>query len=230
MGNKPDEDIVEEQIAYYRARASEYDSSLGIRSGQEAASGSDSPLREGLALAADLLRRHEYVDTALELACGTGVWTGILLDLADHVTAVDAAPEMLAIARAKHGDERISYVQADLFQWEPEDRYDLVFFGFWLSHVPPESLDPFLATVARAVAQGGRLVIVDQFAPLAGDVSAATGDYLAVRPLQDGRTFTIVKVFYSLDLLRENLEGLGFSVEVRKINDTFYFLSAVAPR
>jgi hypothetical protein len=30
----------------------------------------------------------------------------------------------------------VRFVQADLFAWKPDRRYDVAFFGFWLSHVP----------------------------------------------------------------------------------------------
>jgi trans-aconitate methyltransferase len=54
------------------------------------------------------------------------------------VTALDAAPEMLALARNRVADPRVKFVCADLFTWRPDRRYDVVFFGFWLSHVPLE--------------------------------------------------------------------------------------------
>jgi trans-aconitate methyltransferase len=39
------------------------------------------------------------------------------------VTAVDAAPEMLAIAADAVGhDERVVFVEADLFAWRPDRR------------------------------------------------------------------------------------------------------------
>ena len=63
----------------------------------------------------------------LELACGPGVWTGQLLRHATEVTAIDASPEMLAIAAARVGDERVRFIQADLFAWKPDRRYDVVF-------------------------------------------------------------------------------------------------------
>jgi demethylmenaquinone methyltransferase/2-methoxy-6-polyprenyl-1,4-benzoquinol methylase len=37
----------------------------------------------------------------------------------------------------------VHYVEADLFGWCPDAAYDAVFFGFWLSHVSPESLEAF---------------------------------------------------------------------------------------
>src|SRR3954454_4082061 len=119
--------LLAEQIAYYRARASEYlDGVLDLPGGEEIEAALDV-----FAPAGDVL----------DLACGPGTWTPRLLQEATTVTAVDAAPEMLAIARDTVGDDdRVQFVLADLFAWRPDRRYDVVFFGFWLSHVPLERL------------------------------------------------------------------------------------------
>jgi demethylmenaquinone methyltransferase/2-methoxy-6-polyprenyl-1,4-benzoquinol methylase len=60
----------------------------------------------------------------LELACGRGAWTEQLLHNATSVTGVDAAPEMLARAKARVGAYRVRFIQSDLFAWTP----DRVFF------------------------------------------------------------------------------------------------------
>jgi ubiquinone/menaquinone biosynthesis C-methylase UbiE len=151
----------------------------------------------------------------------------VLLTIGQQITAVDAAPEMLEIARRKLGDAPVRYRQADLFQWEPTQEYDLVFFAFWLSHVPPEALDAFLEKVCRAVRPGGHLVIVDQCAPSEEDRLVAKDGIYAVRPLRDGRTFTIVKVFYDLALLQGKLIHMGFEAEAHELGGTFFFLSAL---
>ncbi len=70
------------------------------------------------------------VDAALELACGTGLWTSQLLPMTITLTAVDAAPEMLALNRERVASDRVEYIEADLFDWEPDRRYDLIFFGY----------------------------------------------------------------------------------------------------
>jgi ubiquinone/menaquinone biosynthesis C-methylase UbiE len=76
--------LLAEQRAYYRALAPQYlDQGLDLPGGAE------------LAAALDAFRPAGSV---LELACGPGVWTRQLLGHASDVTAVDASPEMLAIA------------------------------------------------------------------------------------------------------------------------------------
>jgi len=89
----------------------------------------------------------------MELACGTGIWTEQLLRHAAEITTVDASPEMLGIASRRVESDRVRFVLADIFNWEPDRRYDVVFFGFWLSHVPLERFDAFWAPVAQCLSR-----------------------------------------------------------------------------
>ena len=205
--------ILNEQIEYYRARAQEYDESIV-------------DAIDLLEPGKDLLLKLGKFDSILELACGTGIWTETLLQMGKTITAVDASPEMLAIARQKLRDERIHFQQADLFHWEPAQQYDLVFFANWLSHVPPDALDQFLEKVQRSVRPGGQIAIVDQYLPSDADKQVAQDDIYAKRPVEDGRQFTIVKAFYDLPYLHEKLGQLGFEVSTHKFTDTFFFLTA----
>jgi SAM-dependent methyltransferase len=97
----------------------------------------------------------------LELAYGPGIWTELLLRHATSVTAVDAAPEMLALARARVGEERVRFMQADLFAWRPDRRHDVVFFGFWFSHVPRDRFEAFWSLVDDCLKPEGRVFLVD---------------------------------------------------------------------
>ena len=213
-------DILNEQIAYYRARAQEYDES--VREGGEPS--------ETFARVTHLLRQMGPFEQVLELACGTGIWTKFLLQIGRAITAIDAAPEVIEIAQRKVGNAPVHFQCADLFQWEPVQEYDLVFFGFWLSHVPPERLSPFLERISRAVRPGGYVVIIDQYAPTEEDrqiiKEGEVGALYAERPLRDGRTFTIVKVFYDVITLQEKFTNLGFESVVHKLDDSYFFFSA----
>jgi hypothetical protein len=55
----------------------------------------------------------------------------------------------------------VRFIQADLFAWEPDRRYDVVFFGFWLSHVPPGRFEPFWSLVAGCLKPQGRVFFAD---------------------------------------------------------------------
>src|SRR6185437_14909907 len=110
------------------------------------------------------LERFAPRGDVLELAAGTGNWTVRLVRHADRVTAVDAAPEVLELNRAKVG-EAVDHVLADVFDWEPPRAFDVCFFGFWLSHVPSGRLERFWQLVDRALKPDGRVFLVDNARP-----------------------------------------------------------------
>jgi ubiquinone/menaquinone biosynthesis C-methylase UbiE len=216
-----DQHILDEQMTYYRKMAQEYDE----------ATGQTEELQRAFARARELLQQLAPVEQMLELACGTGTWTRALLPLGRELTAIDASPEMLSLARQKVGNALVQFQQADLLQWQPRQQYDLVFFANWLSHVPPQRLDAFLGTVARAVRPGGSLAMVDQYAPMPEDREISVRDekertIYANRSLRNGQTFLIVKVFYDLQIIKNLLEALDLTVTVQKLDDIFFFLQA----
>jgi ubiquinone/menaquinone biosynthesis C-methylase UbiE len=175
----------------------------------------------------EVVRALPPVECVLELAGGTGIWTKELVKTARSVTVLDASPEMIAINQKKVGSDRVQYRLADLFNWQPDAEYDLVFFAFWISHVPPDQLLSFLERVRQSVRVGGRgrLMMIDEFQVLPEEVAVTEGIYQA-RTLMDGRQYTIVKVYYDPNNLKEHLTALGFENISYAKGDYFFHLSA----
>src|ERR1700676_376597 len=141
-----DRPLLDQQIAYYRARAPEYDEWF---------------LREkrydrGPEHRKEWFRDVEQIAAVLELACGTGLWTQRLAENNRRIVAVDSSPEVIAINRERLGSANVEYTIADIFSWTPATTFDLVFFSFWLSHVPPGRFDAFWANVRAALRPGGQ--------------------------------------------------------------------------
>ncbi|QWS33750.1 class I SAM-dependent methyltransferase [Curtobacterium aetherium] len=103
------------------------------------------------------------VPTALDLGSGEGGDALWLAAQGWRVTAVDIAPNALARGRAEAErvglGARVTWVQADLAEWDTEERFDLVAASFLHSSVS----FPRAAVLRRAttfVAPGGHLVVV----------------------------------------------------------------------
>jgi SAM-dependent methyltransferase len=213
--------ILQDQIDYYRARAAEYDE-WWFRGGRYDR-GSELNARwhaDTAAVDAALVgwlaeRRPRNV---LELACGTGLFTRHLAPRAAHVTAVDASSEVLTINRARVGGDNVEYVEADLFAWQPSRKYDVVFFSFWLSHVPPDRFDAFWVMVGRALNPGGAAYLIDsafdRTSTAKDHVLPGQNESVVTRRLNDGREFRIVKVFYEPEPLTARLREIGWSAAV----------------
>jgi SAM-dependent methyltransferase len=226
-----DDTVLTEQLDYYRARALEYDK-WWMREGRFDR-GPEANTR-WFAETTELERVLERFDprgNVLELACGTGLWTRHLVDYADSLTAVDAAPEVLAINRARVGDASVRYVEADLFDWSPDDAYDACVFAFWLSHVPQERFAAFWRMVARCLKPGGRVLVIDSARTersTAADhvLPEDGGDDTMTRRLDDGREFQIIKRFYDPPELERALAELGWSAAVSATAEFFIYGTA----
>ena len=131
----------------------------------------------------------------LELACGPGTWTPHLLRHATRLTAVDASPEMLAIAARRTGDgPRSLRRRPTCSAGGPDRRWDVVFFGFWLSHVPLERFEAFWSLVDDCLAPGGRVFFADDAYRTADELVDGETSSTIRRRLNDGTAFHAVKV------------------------------------
>ncbi len=220
-------DWLQEQIDYYRARAPEYDEWF-LRLGRyDKGPALNRQWFDEIREVADALDAFNPKGAVLELACGTGWWTERLAQHAEHITAVDSSPEALALNQERVRSDNVAYVQADIFQWRPTRTYDVAFFSFWLSHVPPEQFAGFWATVRDALAPGGRVFFIDSlFNPTGSAANQSFGaveESLQVRQLNDGRAFTIYKVYYDPAALPTRLADLGWNVDVRQTANYFLY-------
>lgn len=202
--------LLADQVAYYRALAPDYlDGALDLPGGTELEAALDA-----FAPAGDVL----------ELACGPGTWTPRLLRDAASVTAVDASPEMLALARERvAGDERVRFVLADVFAWRPERRYDVVFFGFWLSHVPLDRFAAFWALVDDCLTPGGRVLFVDDAFRTPDELIEGEASATIRRRLKDGTAFRAVKVPHVPAELEARLAALGWDIRVTGTAGPFFW-------
>ena len=183
-------DRLGEQKRYYAARAPEYDDWWYRRGRYELEPDALARWWDDVAETDAALEAFAPRGSVLELAAGTGIWTRKLVRLADRVVAVDANDEMLAF-----NTDEAERVRADVFAWEPAETFDVVFFSFWLSHVPDDRLDDFWGLVRSALVPGGRVFLVDN--NVAGDAAHRSRGRVAAgverRQLSDGREFDIVK-------------------------------------
>jgi SAM-dependent methyltransferase len=203
-------DVLREQKRYYAERAPEYDDWWYRLGRYELEPGALARWRADVAEAEAALEAFSPVGTVLELAAGTGIWTRKLVRLADRVVAVDANAETLALNTAD-----AELVRADLFEWEPAERFDLVFFSFWLSHVPEERFDEFWSLVRAAIRPEGRVFLLDSGAGDTAHTGTAQADGEETRSLADGRTFRIVKRRWAPDELAARVGLLGFELDLR---------------
>ena len=151
----------------------------------------------------------------LELACGTGEVTRLLLSLGHEVTALDFSEAMLAVARQKHaGAKGLRFLLADAENpMEPDESYDAIVCRHlvWTLTTPEQAF----AEWYRVLRPGGMLLFFD------GDWAAPTRlGRLASRTIAVIDRFTGTDPFYDgamserhADIMQRLPFGDGLRVE-----------------
>ncbi len=208
----------QDQIAYYRARAAEYEET------------SYQDVHAADRRIAALIARLRPSGDLLEIACGTGMWTRHLAGCATAVTAIDAAPEMIALARRRVTARNATFVTADVLAWAPPRRFDIVFFAFWLSHVPASEFGRFWSLLRSALVGGGRVLFVDDQPAAAGQETYVDGSgEVAQRRLRDGTRHRLIKVVRDPADLTRQLSGLGWQPAITWSDDWLVGEARLAP-
>jgi hypothetical protein len=125
----------------------------------------------------------------------------------------------------------VDYLVADLFTWQPDRTYDVVFFSFWLSHVPRPRFSAFWSLVRSCLAPGGRVFLIDNrndphpTGELKDSYVIDHSPDLDLRRLHDGSQYQVVEVFYEPDELRSLLEHEGWTA---RLDATRWFIFGAA--
>lgn len=193
---------------YYAARAREYEQIYS------------KPERQADIAQLQLLLARFFADCAvLEVACGTGYWTSVLLQEAKRVVAVDVSPETLDIAGEKDWPKgRVTFQIADAYAL-PEDlgTFDAAFAGFWWSHVPLRDRAAFLGSLDRRLLAGAKVLFLDNLFVEGSSTPIAyrdvDGNTYQRRQLNDGSGHVVIKNFPSEPELRAEVAGFGRNVQ-----------------
>jgi demethylmenaquinone methyltransferase/2-methoxy-6-polyprenyl-1,4-benzoquinol methylase len=206
-------EVLDSQAEYYRRRAGEYDAT---------AYGDVAAARARIAR---LVAEMRPTGTVLEIACGTGMWTDALADVAESLIAIDVAPEAVAIARNRVGPKNVAFEVADVFSWKTAARFAVIFFSAWLSHVPASHFELFWQMLRGLLVEGGRVLFVDEPVELRDkETYLPDGDEIVERQLRDGSTFRIVKNFVDPEQLERRLLEIGWECRIWRDHDDWVWI------
>ena len=153
-------------------------------------------------------------DTVLDIACGPGLITCVIAQVARHVTGIDITPAMIEQARARQQSKGLTNVE-----WQVGDvlplpfaaaSFSVVFTRYSFHHF----LDPkaVLAEMVRVCKPGGKVAVVDVFTTTPEQAAA----YDQVEKLRDPS--------HTRALLLEELTGLFRDAGLSDTKTEFYKL------
>lgn len=137
-------------------------------------SGGSRRVRRALVDALAVRRGHRV----LELGCGTGQVTALLVAAGADVVAVDRLPAMLAGARRRAS--RATLVEGDVFDADLGDDYDRVVLSFVLHNFAHEDRVRLLRRAAEVISVDGCVGILEWSVPSGRIVAGLWRRFLAV--------------------------------------------------
>jgi demethylmenaquinone methyltransferase/2-methoxy-6-polyprenyl-1,4-benzoquinol methylase len=146
----------------------------------------------------------------LDLCCGSGQATQVLVKYSQNVTGLDASP--LSLKRAQQNVPQAEYVEAFAEKMPfSDDSFDLVHTSAALHEMKPEQLKQIIQEVYRVLKPGGIFTLVDFHAPT--NLLFVPGVYLFLFLFETETAWQLLKT----DLVGL-LEEVGFKVQ----NRSFY--------
>jgi SAM-dependent methyltransferase len=204
-------------IAYYAARAAEYDDVYLKPERQDDLGSLRSILRE-------LLKGH----TVLEVACGTGFWTVEIAATAKSIQAIDANASVLEIALERlRNQPNVNVARDDAFLLDGvRGDFTAAFAGFWWSHLRKGAQLSRFLDVLHGRLRPGALVVFTDNRYVAGSSLPITredadGNTYQQRRLRDGTEHEVLKNFPEETELQNILRGRGTQVDFRRL--TYYW-------
>ena len=232
LAGAPDPVADTDMVAYYEARAGEYDDWYLRRGRYEHGPIHDAAWNAELDAAGRWLDGIPIAGRIVELAAGTGWWSP-LLAAKGELWMYDAAAAPLARARERLVAHRLRAHLHVRDAWAEAESppADALFAGFWLSHVERSRTSAFLDLAGRWLGPGGRIALIDSLPdPRSGAIDhEAPSDDRSVRRLDDGREYSIVKVYREPADIARDLAAAGF-VDVEVTTTGRFFVLATGRR
>src|SRR4030042_249167 len=132
-----------EMVKYYSDRAKEYEQIYEWR---------DPDRQEEQDRMGEEMKKALRGRSVLDVGGGTGYWTQRVSTTAERITGVDINETVLDIARSKKYDCPTAFRLMDAYALGFPDRsFTGALASFWLSHIPRETMGPWIEEVPRAL-------------------------------------------------------------------------------
>jgi len=213
----------EEMMSYYDARAPEYDETY-LGKGRASIPNPDLYKNEAQVtgkLVSTFGRGH-----LIDVGCGTAYWLPYYARNCLKITLIDQSERMLSECRKRVHElklgERCDLIQGDFFKASFENTlFDSALVGFLLSHVSCEEEETFFRKLRRILNPNSQLMVIDStWSKRRQQYRQKEG--VQERALNDGRTFTTYKRYFSKLDIEETLDRHHFQLDFYWEGDAWF--------
>jgi demethylmenaquinone methyltransferase/2-methoxy-6-polyprenyl-1,4-benzoquinol methylase len=164
----------------------------------------------------------------LEVAAGTGFWTGKIAATANAVLATDVAQETLAQLTRRGLPASVTTRLADAYALgELGERFDGLFAGLWFSHVLIARRQAFFDSIHSVLEPGAQVVLIDnspaQCERLPITFTDADGNTFQDRRTDDGDVHRVLKNFPAEASLRMLVDRVAIEVRYEALEHFWVF-------
>jgi 2-polyprenyl-3-methyl-5-hydroxy-6-metoxy-1,4-benzoquinol methylase len=105
------------------------------------------------------MQARKQAGTALDLGCGAGVFSIYMAKAGYQVTGLDFIPKALELASqlAKEKGANVNWIQADLFNWDPKIKFDIILDSGCLHTISDKK--KFKEKIVQWLAPGGDFIL-----------------------------------------------------------------------
>lgn len=159
-----------------------------------------------------ILERSQGAQSLLELGLGHGITANVFSPHFKRHVVVDASPAVIANFRQRYPDATVEIVEAYFEEFDTDERFDLIVFGYILEHVDDPTL--ILKQFRKFLAPGGRLFAT---VPNAEVMNRKLGHLAGMLPdmqlLSEHDHLLGHQRYYTVQTLTRDVEKSGYRVE-----------------
>lgn len=144
--------------------------------------------------------------TILDVGCGAGQIAGYLFTKGYEVTGVDFSKKLLQIAAKNYPN--VTFIETDICEYQPEQKYDGIITKDMLFHIPDEDLKKVFSKFKKILRTNGVISIIM-------DMPKKEGEHIFVEELDER-----YKIYYNYLLpikIKHLLEQSGFEIEEMQV-------------
>lgn len=118
--------------------------------------GQEKHLKAGINFVQRAISLSTHKNKALDVGCGSGRISALLLDSGFNVTGIDISTSLLGYAR--ENNPKICFIEADICEWLTQDSYDLIIAWDSIFHVPYSLQKEVIVKLCNFLTKGGVII------------------------------------------------------------------------